>query len=183
MPYPDKFPFRCLSGSKVEAGLLTSVFNCQLELAVFLLLGESFSRTSVTNYARLLISLSLAVHFGHFAWHFKTTLWHFWGDEEVTLESSIHYSSTDSAATAQSPQNVWITNEWRLSGVAGREGYGNVRCPQRVALRKGDASIALIPLLLLHFRLILNFHYSPKKAKPSLLFSPITVWHWCAPPP
>lgn len=36
---------------------------------------------------------------------------------------------------------------------------------------KGDASIALVPLLLLHFQLILNFHYSPKKAKPSLLFS------------
>lgn len=59
--------------------------------------------------------------------------------------------------------------------MAGGEGYGNVGCPQRVALRKEDASIALIPLLLLHFQLILNFHYSPKKAKPSLLFFPITV--------
>lgn len=135
----------------------------------FLLLGARFSRTSVTNYARHLVSLSLAVHFGPLAWHFKTTLWRFWGGEEVTLESSIHYSSTDSAAAAQPPQNVWITNERRLSGVAVGEGYGNVCCPQRVALRKGNASIALIQLLLLHFQLILNFHYSPKKsqAKPS----------------
>lgn len=69
----------------VPAISFVKIFNSQLELTecvfyiamCFSLLGARFSWTSVTNYARLLISLSLAVHFGPLAWHFKTTLWRF----------------------------------------------------------------------------------------------------------